>query len=129
MQSIVFRYDPSIGASFESLYLYTLVSDADGISDIDELYILNDDQSLFWKLTKDSWDVNEVDDTIWIGSHTLRMPQSRVIPRGQYRIQVYDRGGEVATQNINVFQSDTIDNLQSAFPSLEYNDSVLNLNL
>lgn len=127
LQTVVFRHDPAIARSFESLYLYTLVHDVDGIGDVSELYILNDDQSIFWKLDQSNWDSIEIDDQVWIGSHVLRMPQSRVIPRGQYRIQVYDRGGETDTEEIEVFQSNTIDNVQTPFPSLTYRDGVLTL--
>lgn len=127
MQTIVFRYDPVFDQSFESLHLYTVVSDPDGIGDLFELYVLNDDQAIFWKLSQDSWDVHENDDKIWIGSHTLRVPQSRSIPRGRYRVQVYDRAGEISVQVIEVLQSNSIGNTSLTFPSLSYREGVLDL--
>lgn len=127
MQTIVFRHDPALNQSFEALHLYTVVTDSDGIGDLSELYVLNDDQALFWKLNKDSWDTYEVADRVWIGSHTLRMPQSRVIPRGLYRVQVYDRAGELDAQSVEILQSNSIENTSFTFPSLEYENGIVNL--
>lgn len=127
MQTIVFRYDPAFDQSFESLHIYAVVTDPDGIGDLSELYVLNDDQSIFWKISQGSWDVHETEDKIWIGSHALRMPQSRSIPRGRYRVQIYDRAGEVSVQTVEVLQSNSIENTALTFPSLSYREGVVDL--
>ena len=125
--ALVFRSDAGRGESFEALSLYILVADADGVYDLDEMYVLHDDQALFWKLTSDTWDVDERDDGTWIGSHSLHFAQSRTLPRGTYRVQLYDRGGEIAIREFGVFENESVDDARFPFPAIEYVEGVLNL--
>lgn len=78
-------------------------------------------------MNPDSWDQHTVDDRRWIGSHTLRMPQSRVIPRGLYNLQAYDRAGEGDARQISILQSRSIENTTINFPSLTYDERMVNL--
>jgi len=125
--ALVFRSDPSAGAPFESLSIYALVADTDGIHDLDEMYVLHDEEALFWKVTSEEWDIDESEDMVWIGSHLLRAPHARILPRGEYRLQIYDRAGEIATRDFFIFENSTVDDLQSEFPTISYDNGSLNL--
>ncbi len=85
-----------MGAYKERLSFFVLAADDDGIIDLDELYLLNDQSQLFWSLDASEWIRVDAPGQTWLGSHSLAMPQGDAFPRGLYRAVLIDKSGERA---------------------------------
>lgn len=94
------RKDPG-----QSLSLFAAVQDPDGVDDIEEFYLINDSARLYWKLTKDSWEMKDQDGSRWIGSNGFSLPSGGAFPDGLYRVLVVDSGGDKAEREISLNQS------------------------
>jgi hypothetical protein len=94
--------DRESGTVFESLSLFVKPNDPDGSGDLDELYVIQDQEELFWSLDPDSWLESGAGQELWIGSNSLRLPDGSALPNGEYRILLRDVGGEAAEQSIRV---------------------------
>ena len=90
------------GRTYETLTLFARVSDADGLDDLDALYVMNDDAQLFWRLTPEVWVVDRSDSGTWIGSTALAMPSDEPLPAGVYRVIVQDIAGQTAEGSFRV---------------------------
>ena len=90
------------GRTYETLTLFARVSDADGLDDLDALYVMNDDAQLFWRLTPEVWVVDRSDSGTWIGSTALAMPSDEPLPAGVYRVIVQDIAGQTAEESFRV---------------------------
>jgi len=88
--------------SFQTLSLFVKPNDPDGFEDIEDVYLINDEQELFWRLDGESWVQSGSDQEIWIGSNSLKMPDGASFPAGEYRILLRDIGGDTAEQTIRL---------------------------
>ncbi len=88
--------------TYQSLSLFVKPNDPDGFEDIEDLYLINDQQELFWRLNGESWAQSGTDEEIWIGSNSLKMPDGAAFPAGEYRILLRDVGGDSAEQTIRL---------------------------
>ena len=93
------------GRTYETLTLFARVSDADGLDDLDALYVMNDEAQLFWRLTPEDWVVDRSDSGTWIGSTALAMPSDEPLPAGVYRVIVQDIAGQTAEESFRVTSS------------------------
>lgn len=84
--------DSEKGSIMEELAVFFLVKDEDGEDDIDELYIIHDDSFEYWKIDKDNWTKQTIDNEIWIGAS--RLTKEGTFPRDEYRYLVIDKTGE-----------------------------------
>ena len=98
---VVFE-DLELGRTYETLTLFARVSDADGLEDLDALYVMNDDAQLFWRLTPEDWVIDRSDAGTWIGSTALAMPEDEPLPAGVYRVIVQDIAGQTAEVRFQV---------------------------
>lgn len=90
---VVFATDGS-GGRAERLSFFASVSDADGVADIDGLFLVHDESELCWSMSPDDWTLEEDGSTVWIGSNGLSVPSGRAMPRGAYRAVLVDKAGE-----------------------------------
>ena len=88
--------------TYQSLSLFVKPNDPDGFEDIEDLYLINDEQELFWLLDGETWAQSGSDQEIWIGSNSLKMPDGAAFPAGEYRILLRDVGGDSAEQTIRL---------------------------
>ena len=88
--------------SYQTLSLFVKPNDPDGFEDIEDVYLINDEQELFWRLDAESWAQSGSDQEIWIGSNSLKMPDGASFPAGEYRILLRDIGGDSAEQTIRL---------------------------
>lgn len=93
------------GRTYETLTLFARVSDADGLEDLDGLYVMNDQAQLFWRLTPETWVVDRSVSGTWIGSTALAMPADEPLPAGIYRVIVQDIAGQTAEESFRVTDS------------------------
>lgn len=95
----------------ETLSLFVLAQDEDGTEDLDSLYLINDEQQLYWTLTASDWLSVNKDNQLWVGSHNISMIDGRSFPRGMYRLILTDKGGDRSEKSIGLDAS-----LQSRYP-------------
>ena len=117
-------HDPLSGDRGEYLSFFVHVDDADGIEDIDLLYIIQDGHELLWELSSDGWERLEENEELWIGSNKVEMSDGSVFPRDLYRIMVVDRSGERAREEIFI-NADPIDFSTLVFPTSRVENDVV----
>jgi hypothetical protein len=93
-------YHEDDGDIKEQLSLFVLAQDEDGNEDLDSLYIINDEQQLYWRLSSKDWSTKGKDNLLWVGSHNLSMVDGTPLPRGLYRLILTDQGGDQAEKTI-----------------------------
>jgi hypothetical protein len=86
--------DRDLDRRYERLSVFVRAADADGLEDLEELYVIHDGGELFWRTTADTWTRDERDDATWIGAASLAMPGEQPFPAGEYRVLLIDAGGE-----------------------------------
>ncbi len=89
--------DRDLDRRYERLSVFVRAADADGLDDLDELYVIHDGGELFWRATADTWTRDQRDGATWIGAASLAMPGEQPFPAGDYRVLLIDAGGERAT--------------------------------
>jgi len=77
----------------EHFSFFVIANDADGIENLDELYLYHDKEQLRWKITSDEWITYTQDNKTWIGSRSITI-QEGSLPRGVYRAVLVNKGGE-----------------------------------
>ena len=86
--------DRDLDRRYERLSVFVRAADADGLDNLDELYVIHDGGELFWRTTADTWIRDERDGATWIGAASLAMPGEQPFPAGEYRVLLIDAGGE-----------------------------------
>jgi hypothetical protein len=108
-------YNPVDEARYEALSVFVHVADADGIEDVDLLYILQDRDELLWELDADGWKKFENGEEVWVGSNNIRMNDGSTFPRAMYRLIVIDRAGERSSDEFFI-NADQVDVNVAVFP-------------
>jgi hypothetical protein len=93
-------YQEVEGGIKESFSLFVSPQDDDGNADLGELYLINDDAQLVWKLTDTQWVRAENSGQTWIGSHNLQGPGDPNLPRGKFRVVLVDKGGKRSERTV-----------------------------
>ena len=94
---------PGLGSSrYESLSAFGSIKDDDGIDNIEEVWIVNDDSALAWRLTSADWTKATEGSSDWIGGSSLAMPDLGPFPRGRYRLAALDAAGQIAELGFEV---------------------------
>ncbi len=99
--------DHDQGLIYERLSLFVQVYDADGFDELQYLYLIHDEQELFWELQAESWLAGDDSEQRWIGSNALCMPDFSSLPRGIYRVLIQDLGGDAAESEFAVATAPT----------------------
>ena len=89
--------------------------DEDGIEDIESIYIVKNDDELFWELRSDIWTKETINNEVWIGINGIALPESFPFKEGSYRLIVIDSIGErVETE----FYLKPVQNKKTVFPDI-----------
>lgn len=94
--------DSSDGIWREGLSVFVQVENKDGIGDLDKLYILNDEDEVFWELGPADWTPVDRPGENWLGSNNLWTPGQDELPRGNYRIQLVNKAGDRSESSFNI---------------------------
>ncbi|RKX87681.1 MAG: hypothetical protein DRP58_02260 [Spirochaetes bacterium] len=113
-----FSKSPVESQVYQNLSVFLLIDDADGLSDIDFIYIIHDESELFWILSPETWVEKVISGKNWIGSNNISMNDKSDLPSGKYRILVLDKAGERDSQQINISKKITILKDGLSFPEL-----------
>lgn len=78
----------------ERLLVQILADDDDGFDEIYEVYIIHDEKELYWRATKDDWDLlTDRDGKDWIVLTNIISSKNDAVPRGEYRVVLMDYSG------------------------------------
>jgi len=80
--------------SREELSFFVLVADEDGPDEVEYLYLIQEEEELFWMLNAENWEIQKLGPDEWLGASSLRMPGGEQFPRKPYRILVVDKSGQ-----------------------------------
>ena len=97
--------DLRLGRTYETLTIFVRASDANGMKDLDALFVINDNAQLFWRLQPRDWLVEQTPEGTWIGSTALAMPEQEMLPSGVYRTIIQDISGETAELDFEITSS------------------------
>ncbi len=118
--------DLRLGATYERLSVFVHADDGDGTDDLDKLYLIRDQDRLYWELDTSSWDSRTVREELWIGTNGMVMPAGTPVPRGGYRGLMGDAAGDRGETELYVntrsIDPDTLD-----FPGLEISGEAISV--
>lgn len=90
---VVYVHDAAANRNAETLGVYLVASDADGMENLSAFYVINDDAQLFWKVDRASWTSTTAEGESWIGTASLSMPADAPFPPGEYRVVLQANDG------------------------------------
>jgi hypothetical protein len=99
----------------ERFSFFVLPEDDDGIEDVAELYLYHDGDGLAWHISSDDWVSYEDEGKVWVGTYSIAMVENGVLPRGQFRAVLADKGGE---RSERTFSFDAPEEPRYPFPFL-----------
>ncbi|MCL2833692.1 MAG: hypothetical protein FWD78_11020 [Treponema sp.] len=95
-------YYPGTPMPQERFSFFVIAEDDDGMENLAELRLYNDREGLQWVISSDDWVQYEEDGKHWVGSRSITMYGDGILPRGQYRAVLINKGGE-KTERLFVF--------------------------
>jgi len=78
----------------EELSFFLLIDDADGIEDLREFRIIQEDAELSWTISADELRRIRREGEVWLGVNGVQMNDRSPLPRGDYLVEVIDKAGE-----------------------------------
>ena len=114
MGRVVYVHDT--GRSSETLGVYLVASDPDGMENLSAFYVINDDAQLFWKVDRASWISATAEGESWIGTASLGMPGDAPFPPGEYRVVLQATDGATVEQSFTL-PSRQVSPAAAKFPS------------
>jgi hypothetical protein len=106
---------PGDEGAYESLSAFAWIKAEDGIENIDEVWVVNDESALGWRLTNADWIKSPEGSDAWIGASALAAPDFKPLPRGKWRMLAIDAAGQRAEREFSVlgdFPSRTVPSLR-----------------
>ena len=102
MGRIVYVNDLKTGERSESLGVFLVASDPDGMENLGAFYVIDDDAQLFWKVDHTAWTSQVAESETWIGVSSLVMPKAAPFPAGSYRVVLEAVGGDTVEQTLTI---------------------------
>ena len=102
MGRLIYVHDSATNTNRETLGVYLVASDPDGVENLSAFYVINDDAQLFWKVDRATWVSATAEGESWIGTSSLSMPGSTSIPPGVYRVVLQANGGATVEDTFTV---------------------------
>ena len=95
-------HDQNTGKNSQTLTIFVMASDDDGVDDMDKMYVINDEHQLYWEISgKDLRLEKYGENELWMGSNFITMPVPEdALPSGTYRIMLLDSSGERAKTSV-----------------------------
>jgi hypothetical protein len=113
---VIYVYDVAHNTKSETLGVYLVASDPDGMENLSAFYVINDDAELFWKVDKTAWVSSTAEGESWIGASTLSMPTGSPLPAGVYRVVLQNVGGDTVEDTVTVAKR-AVGATEASFPS------------
>jgi hypothetical protein len=118
--------DREQGLDYACLSLFVYPNDPDGIDDLSELYLINDQEQLYWALDSSSWQRSGSGAETWIGTNSIRTPEGSPLPAGEYRVLLRDVGGSSTEQTIRL-QAFSIKQARPFLPQVAVRDRTIRI--
>jgi hypothetical protein len=99
---VIYVHDSATNMNAETLGVFLVASDKDGMENLSAFYVINDDAELFWKVDSGSWVTSSAEGETWIGTTSLSMPGGVPIPAGDYRVVLQANGGATVEDVLKV---------------------------
>jgi len=122
---IELTYYPVDGRPQERFSFFVVAEDDDGIENLRELRLSHDREGLEWILNSDDWVSHEENGRHWIGSRSIAMAGGDILPRGQYRAMLINKGGEQSERTITF---DAPESPRYPFPTLQIDEGRYTIN-
>ena len=87
-------YYPGDTGPLERFSFFIIAEDDDGIENLAEIRLIHDNYGLEWIIGSEDWVHYENEGKNWIGTRSISMQNNEILPRGQYRAVLYNKGGE-----------------------------------
>ncbi|MCL2762024.1 MAG: hypothetical protein FWD36_02300 [Treponema sp.] len=100
----------------EYFSFFIIPEDDDGLENLEDLYLYHDREQLRWHIKSDDWISYTHEEKTWIGSRSIAIGEDEILPRGQYRAVLVNKGGEKSERN---FSFDAPEEPRFPFPNLE----------
>ena len=113
---VIYVHDSTTNTNTETLGVYLVASDPDGMENLSSFYVINDDAQLFWKVNSDTWVTSTAEGESWIGTTSLAMPGSMPVPAGQYRVVLQAKGSATVEQTLTI-PPRTVTAAEARYPS------------
>ncbi len=99
---IIYVNDMKTGTRTETLGVFLVASDPDGMENLNAFYVIDDDAELFWKVDHTAWSSTVAEGETWIGASSLVMPAHAPFPSGTYRVVLQSVGGDTVEDTVTV---------------------------
>jgi hypothetical protein len=99
----------------ERFSFFIIPDDEEGIENLDELYLYHDREQLRWQMKSDDWIIFTQSGKTWIGTRSIAFTGDGILPRGQYRAVLINKGGEKSER---MFSFDAPEEPRFPFPKL-----------
>ena len=99
---VLYSYDTATRKTSESLGVFLVATDPDGLENLSAFYAINDEAELYWKVDRTEWITTSAEGETWIGTTSLSMPDASPFPAGTWRIVLQDTGGETVEQTVTI---------------------------
>jgi len=100
----------------ERFSFFIIPEDEEGVENLADLYLYNDREQLRWHIKSEDWVSYAQDGKTWIGTRSIAIGEDEILPRGQYRAVLVNKGGEKAERN---FSFDVPEDPRFPFPVLD----------
>lgn len=104
------------GVTEETLGVFLVANDPEGLENLSAFYVINDDAELFWKVDSGAWATSTAEGESWIGSASLSMPGSARLPAGRYRVVLQDVAGSMVEDSVTI-PARTVGAAEATYPS------------
>jgi len=100
----------------ERFSFFIIPEDEEGVENLADLYLYHDREQLRWHIKSEDWISLVQDGKTWIGTRSITIGEDEILPRGQYRAVLVNKGGEKSERN---FSFDAPEQPRFPFPTLE----------
>ena len=98
----IYVHDTASGTKSETLGVFLVANDPEGLENLGAFYVINDDAELFWKVERGAWSTSTAEGESWIGSTSLSMPGGTGLPAGPYRVVLQDVSGDTVEDTVTI---------------------------
>ena len=98
----IYVHDTASETNSETLGVFLVANDPDGIENLSAFYVINDDAELFWKVESGAWATSTAEGESRNWSTTLSMPGGTSLPAGRYRVVQHDASGDTVEDAVTI---------------------------
>jgi hypothetical protein len=113
---VIYNRDVRTGLTSQTLGVFLVASDPDGVENLSAFYVIDDDAELFWKVDRTAWVTSSAEGESWLGTTSLSMPGSAPLPPGKYRVVLQSVGGDTVEDAFTLAQQ-TVSATAPAYPA------------